>query len=300
MSKRILRFARSYNVVTDSAIIAALKYAERGWPTIPDWPIIRGGFGTPARCACDKGTECRHPGKHPSISGGYKSATADLDFIKNRYPGSNVSIVTGNGLVVVDLDPRHGGFESMKKLEREYQPLPQAVRDSAVFSGVGGIHLYMRYSGKPLYSADGIFPGVDLKAERGKVTAPPSLHIAGKLYVWHNGAPPKRLPRIPSWLLKLLHTRAPQHVSTYQGGASGFETILTKDHPVGQEMAEFLGATDCEHYWKFECPAAKHQTPDAAFYPRPNGKVWFVCFSGDPCTHDQIARAVNALIDEEG
>jgi len=57
-----------------------------------------------------------------------------------QWPSANVGVVTGrpSGLVVVDIDPRHGGIDSMRRLVDEHGPLPSGPR---VRTGSGGWHL---------------------------------------------------------------------------------------------------------------------------------------------------------------
>lgn len=107
----------------------ALDYASRGWPVFPVWQIKDG------KCSCGE-ADCEHSGKHPLgklAPKGRNSATTNPETIKRwwgKYPDANIAIVTGpeSGLVVVDVDPRHGGNETKKKLERSgnfpYPPLP--------------------------------------------------------------------------------------------------------------------------------------------------------------------------------
>jgi hypothetical protein len=99
---------------------AALDYASRNWPVFPVWWIQDG------RCACGK-ADCQHPGKHPIgklVPNGRNSATTDPETVKKwwaQYPQANIGIPTGpeSGLVLVDVDPRHGGNESKKQMERQ-------------------------------------------------------------------------------------------------------------------------------------------------------------------------------------
>jgi len=97
----------------------ALNYASRGWPVLPVWPIKDG------LCSCGI-ANCEHPGKHPLgklAPNGRNSATTDPVIIRRwwtKNPDANIGIATGpeSRLVLVDNDPRHGGNNSKKKLER--------------------------------------------------------------------------------------------------------------------------------------------------------------------------------------
>jgi hypothetical protein len=88
----------------------------------------------------------------------------------------------GDGMLVLDFDPRDGGFESRERLEAEFAPLPRTTK---VLTGIHeqgrGEHLYFLYDSesihvpsRPLSKALGSsYPGVDVKASGGYVVVPP-------------------------------------------------------------------------------------------------------------------------------
>ena len=92
---------------------AALDYAAMGWAVLPLHAVEKG------RCTCgDAG--CGSPGKHPRTNHGLKDATSDPDTIRAwwaAWPDSNVGVRTGeeSGIVVLDVDPRHGGSRPSTK-----------------------------------------------------------------------------------------------------------------------------------------------------------------------------------------
>jgi hypothetical protein len=81
-------------------LAAALAYASRGWPV---FPVASGG-------------------KVPAIKGGRgcNDATTDPATIREwwqRLPGANIGLACGPAdLVVVDVDPRHAGDQSLATL----------------------------------------------------------------------------------------------------------------------------------------------------------------------------------------
>src|SRR5438128_8720192 len=97
---------------TSSALAqAACDYATRGWAVLP----------------------CR--GKVPITPHGFKNATLDLAQIRlwwGQWPDANIGIATGtvSGLVVLDIDPRHGGEESLAALIAAHEPLPETTKGS--------------------------------------------------------------------------------------------------------------------------------------------------------------------------
>lgn len=116
-------------------------------------------------------------------------------------PTANVGIVTGrlSGLVVLDVDPGHGGESSLSQLEREYGSLPQTV---SARTGGGGRHYYFRHPGGVVRNKVGFRPGLDIRGDGGLIVAPPSIHPSGRRYRWLDGASPEEIDvaPAPSWL----------------------------------------------------------------------------------------------------
>ena len=177
-------------------LIAALSYAHRDWPVIP-LHSVQGG-----QCSCGR-AGCTATGKHPRTRKGLKDATTLEQPIRawwEQWHDANVGIVTGwkSGLLVVDVDPRHGGDDSLLQLERQHGPLPHTVE---VLTGGGGRHLYFQYPGGAIKSR-AIANGLDIKADGGYVVTPPSLHLSGCPYVWEASSHPDDTPLAlpPPWL----------------------------------------------------------------------------------------------------
>ncbi len=122
----------------------------------------------------------------------------------DRWPDANVGIVTGqvSGLVVLDVDPRHGGEESIADWARSGRPLPDTTE---AVTGGGGRHLYFRAPAMLLRNRVGLSPGIDLRANGGLVVGPPSIHPSGGRYTWRSGhAPEDFAPApLPDWLRRM-------------------------------------------------------------------------------------------------
>lgn len=160
---------------------AALDYVRLGWSVIP----IQAGT------------------KRPLIRWqAHQYRHADLRAISDWFrcwPDANLAIVTGlvSGLVVLDVDPTHGGDEGLAGLERGHDPLSPTVEAR---TGGGGRHLYFTHPGEIVHNRVGIAPGVDLRGDGGYVVAPPSLHASGAHYCWVL-SPQVRVPALlPGWL----------------------------------------------------------------------------------------------------
>ena len=163
---------------------AALDYLERGWSVIP---------------AVEKAKRPAVPWRR------YQSQRVSEKTLRSwfgRSPGYNVSIVTGalSGLVVLDVDPRHGGDRSLTELEREHGSLPRTME---AITGGGGRHLYFAHPGGRVPNRTNIEPGIDLRGDGGCIVAPPSVHPSGKRYRWKKGHGPGDMApaMLPDWLL---------------------------------------------------------------------------------------------------
>jgi len=203
---------------------AALAYAAGGFAVFPVYEAVA-STAPDGRwdCACpltsktrdadmtrNPARTCGHAGKHPRTSQGFKDATRDREQIERwwtRWPEANIGVATGaaSGVVALDVDPRHGGDDSLANLERDQGALPDAPR---VLTGGGGLHAYFQHPGRYVPSRCGIAPGVDVKADGGYVLAPPSTHRSGTRYAWEVAAHLDDVPLapVPAWLLRLGRT----------------------------------------------------------------------------------------------
>ena len=166
----------------ESTLEMALAYAAHGWNVFPTYSAEDGV------CNCWQGKACEHPAKHPRTMNGFLDATTDPEKIREwwgMWPASNVAIRTGkeSGIVVVDIDPGHGGMETVESLSVKGKPL---IRTAQVLTQNDGFHLYYAYPpGKAYIKSmnNALGPGIDLKADKGYVIAPPSRGVNGP-YVW--------------------------------------------------------------------------------------------------------------------
>jgi len=106
-----------------------------------------------------------------------------------------------SGLLVVDIDPSHGGLASLERLRASGYGLPATL---SATTGGGGRHLYYRHpGGRPLPNATGELPGagpapgIDVRGDGGYVVAPPSGHVSGGRYSWEQLA---ALAPMPTWM----------------------------------------------------------------------------------------------------
>lgn len=118
------------------------------------------------------------------------------------WPDAGIGIVTGaiSGLVVVDVDLKHGGDVGLEELERERLPTTVECR-----TGGGGRHLYFEHPGGLIRNKVGAAPGVDFRGDGGYVVAPPSVHSSRVRYAWVEGCGlgDMAIAPLPAWVLRL-------------------------------------------------------------------------------------------------
>ena len=168
-----------------SLVEAAITYVRAKWPVIHLYEITEQGI-----CACRRGDRCNSAGKHPRTRHGFKNGTTRPDRVRQWWetdPSANIGILTGqvSGLLVLDVDLRSGGFESLENLEREHGRFLSSME--ALTDG-GGVHKYFSLPRGVLMPSRQLdpdrYPGIDIKAEGAYVVAPPSTHVSGKTYRW--------------------------------------------------------------------------------------------------------------------
>jgi hypothetical protein len=160
----------------------ALRYAARGWPVVPLYPVVDG------TCACARGESCPHPGKHPRTPNGVHNATTNRKRIKawlEKWPGANFGIATGrrSGIFVLDVDGKVGKA-SLEALQDNHGRLPKTI---TVETG-NGHHLYFRCGGAGVGNSAGrLGTGIDVRGDGGYVVAAGSLHSSGAVYRYVDG-----------------------------------------------------------------------------------------------------------------
>src|SRR3990167_4946354 len=156
------------------------------WAVLRLFKIIDGG------CSCRFGKKCsQKQGKHPAMEHGKDDATTDLSLLTSLFAEDkwNIGIKYGeeSHLTVLDIDPRHGGMESLKELRK----FPGNWENTLIAStGSMGFHYYFDFCAD-VPQRRNVLPGVDIINEGGYVVACPSNHLSGKFYSWLNGNPGK-------------------------------------------------------------------------------------------------------------
>lgn len=196
----VAAFEPGHNIPSQTPILTwALEYARQGYSIFPVWGVLSNGT-----CACNN-SACSNVGKHPKTSRGFHDATIDETTIMAWFGGSNppnIGIATeASGFDVIDVDPRHGGLESLEKLEAKLGLLQTTLRAR---TGGGGEHVIFRAdsSAGAIRSRSNAFgpefPGVDVRGFGGYIVAPPSKHRSGKRYEWIAEGAVEALDELPT------------------------------------------------------------------------------------------------------
>ena len=235
-------------------LAAALGAAGRGWPV-----FMLGRSKRPV-ANCD---DCREQAHDPATCGhltchGFYAATTDPDRVRlivGAVPGGQLAVRTGatSGLVVVDVDPAHGGADSLADLVTG-QLVPRTLW---VVTGSFGQHLYYRHPGREIPSRPmPNRPGIDVKADGGYVVLPPSIHHrTHQPYRWGDGlAAPSEMPPalidacLPAAPADSTTLPARPIRTTRAGGISNPRSLLTstlnavRNAPEGKRRTTLYGA----------------------------------------------------------
>ncbi|MCJ2044406.1 bifunctional DNA primase/polymerase [Methylobacterium sp. J-078] len=190
---------------------AALYLASRGGRVFPLHGMRAAADGSLV-CTCGV-RDCGDAGKHPMAKlapRGLNSATNEEKVVRRWFtvaPFANLGLATGS-TIVLDVDPRHGGDDSLRALEAEHGPLPETCRS---ITGGGGEHIFFRPpAGVEIRNSagdnGGLAPGLDIRGTGGYIVAPSSLHRSGRPYEWSvDHHPDEVVPApMPDWMVRAL------------------------------------------------------------------------------------------------
>jgi hypothetical protein len=253
-------------------LLTAVAFARHGHAVFPvNWPVERAGR---LICSCGsegRGRPCTRAAKHPYgklAPHGLLSATTDSGIIENWFghqaPQANLGVVT-DLLIVIDIDPRHDGDESLVALERKHGALPLTWR---VLTGGGGEHiLFACPAGLKIACVNAeqceeppLGRGIDIRAHHGYIVTPPSRHISGRGYSWSVDHHPHDVPlaTAPDWLIHRLTARNDTVRSSDPGQNSSVEPIssdvwsqLTRQ-PI-TEYCDMAAARIAGHLFRHNC-----------------------------------------------
>lgn len=170
----------------------ALEYKDAGLKLIRLNRIIQG------RCECESHRQpddtrgpCQAVGKHPSVTKWQLAIATDPAVIEawiRHYNTEGIGWVLDDKHIIVDVDPRNGGMESLAKLEQDIGIKLMDVCNAVVKTGGDGLHFYFQKDpSQPLScKMPKEYPGLDVKQKGGYVVIPGSLHKSGSEYDWYS------------------------------------------------------------------------------------------------------------------
>lgn len=215
-----------------------------------------------------------------------------------RFPDAPaVGVSTGQSdVLVVDVDPRNGGWESIGRFRREHgDNWRRTVRAATPRDGE---HDYFKGGGSLLSKNGALAPGIDTKAHGGFVVAPVSQTEHGP-YRWVDGYSPWEIAMqpVPDWLAEAIGTaRARARVARARVRDSeteqvrdipyllGFPDLLLSDgrlraiatdEPVMRFLASTLGIPDVPLGTAFLDVLREERHPSAALYPDRDGVIMY-------------------------
>ncbi len=154
-------------------------------------------------CECPQRSLCRSPGKHPR--GRWKDAafltSEKVELVFGDILTANLGVATGRGFgVVLDIDPRNEGWETLARLEEDHGPLPETLTAK---TGSRGEHRVFKYPEglaiSSLPARQGYTQGIDPKSNGGLIVVEPSRHASGNAYRWSDLD--TALADLPTWML---------------------------------------------------------------------------------------------------
>jgi hypothetical protein len=196
------RAQKSVGDTTNSKLSAALTLAGKGFAIFP----CR-GYVSPGPNATPEQLElAAKAAKMPAISNWQNLATTDRAQIEawwSEDPERNIGLPT-NSLLVVDVDPKHGGDKTFQAM----QLVDEFPKTASSATQSGGLHvIYGLPQGVMVRNNSGrLGPGIDVRSWGGYIVAPGST-IDGRSYRWFNTQPVRQAPQ---WLIERCNTRTPR------------------------------------------------------------------------------------------
>lgn len=161
----------------------ALRYIALGWPVFA----------------------CRENDKRPIAQGGFHTATLERSEVVatwQQHPRANIGIPAGRAWWVLDVDPRHGGHETLAAIEDRFGELPDTL---IAKTPSGGLHYYFAPDARARNTAAKLGPGLDTRGDGGYVLVEGSS-VGGNRYAFQDWDPltedASPIAPAPDWLIE--------------------------------------------------------------------------------------------------
>ena len=190
----------------------ATDYLDAHMRLIPLYPLIHG------KCGCPD-PECTSAAKHPLRSNWQHQRlvdTATLYEVWHEVYGCNgLGWALDQDHIVIDVDPRNGGNESLEKLQKDLDIDLFDLCNAIVKTGGQGLHFYFKKLDSAIlgWKMPSAYKGIDVKQGGGFVVIAGSMHASGNEYEWHSAAKSclDNLEVIPEKLAALLAKSHAEH-----------------------------------------------------------------------------------------
>lgn len=200
----------------------AIDYLDAGMRLIPLYPIVNG------KCGCVN-PDCEAIGKHPLRSSWTTQSLVEITTVEEVW----IDVYGCNGLgwaldedhIIVDVDPRNGGFKSLDKLQIDLKIDLFDLCGAIVKTGGGGWHFYFKKDSADVmgWKLPDAYRGIDIKQGGGFVVTAGSIHVSGADYEWHSAAKSdlKNLSSVPIQISSLLSKVHVEHRQSMQESGMG-------------------------------------------------------------------------------
>lgn len=213
-------------------MMTSMTFADAAaWYVSMGWRVIR----------LRPGSKIPYAGSH-----GYKDATDDADVIDRwvrETPDANIGIAVARDMVLLDVDPRHGGYTDLDALVRRnggWSAMPAAPR---VLTRSGGAHAYFSMEGgldKDHCRGTKVAGlGVQIKRHGTYVVAPPSIVVPDadeaetakaeawpNVYAWSIRPLGPNLPPLPKWIWDILKKPKPRHLPGSASAPASLDSLV--------------------------------------------------------------------------
>jgi hypothetical protein len=160
-------------------------------------------------------------GKAPRYKGSFHNATTDPTEITahwRRHRNDNIGVRPPENVIVLDVDPRHGGDVELACLTAEFGKLPETW---IARTGSGGWHYWLSTTATGEIRGK-LRTGIDIKHHgSGYLVAPPSVHPCGEQYWWQRSPRGLKPAPAPPWIESGIQRPIPDRWAHTVSGMNG-------------------------------------------------------------------------------
>lgn len=241
----------------------AEEYLSSGLRLIPIHPIVQG------KCSCEN-PNCNAAGKHPLRANWQNQRLVDsaiFEVWRDVYQCNALGWALDQDHIVIDIDPRNGGTESLVELQNDTGVVLRDVCSAVIKTGGNGTHYYFRKeeAANLGWKLPEKYKGIDIKQAGGFVIISGSFHASGNNYEWVSvdKFDLENLRTLPSEIATLLARGYESHREAMQKEGMGDLTEIA-------DMLSFISADVKYHDW-IKIGMAVHHATGGSY---DGSKVW--------------------------